>query len=399
MKSRNTRRVLFLVLLIIFSFLEDNRLLWGGNRPVPGIENMDLIVGMLRDSRVALVVNQTSVLGNNPVHLLDTLLNRGIKVVKIFSPEHGFRGLADAGASVSNSRDIKTNIPVISLFGKQLKPTQKQLRDVDVVVYDIQDVGLRFYTYISTLHYVMEACADCGKRLIILDRPNPNDYVDGPMMEDGYQSFIGLDYLPMFYGMTPGELALMINKEGWLKSKSDSCLLEVVPLKNWRHGDPYSLPVKASPNLPNDQSVRLYASICIMGPTGCSVGRGTEYPFQVIGFLNKCYGDFCFTPKSMSGFALHPVYEGKKCYGMDLRKYPYEGGLTLQFLLGFYKKSGKAFNFIKDTIWFDHLAGSDKLRRQIQEGFSEKEIRTGWKNELEQFRRMRSKYLLYPDYK
>lgn len=387
------------VLLTLF-FIIDESFVSTPQKPIPGMENIDLITNLLNKKRIALVVNQTSILTHNDhsVHLVDTLLKRGITIVRIFSPEHGFRGIVDAGTPVNNSCDIKTNIPIISLFGNQLKPSKEQLQDVDIVIYDIQDVGVRFYTYISTLHYVMESCASYGKPLIVLDRPNPNDHIDGPIMKDGFQSFIGIDPLPILYGMTVGELARMINKEGWLRSKPDSCMLTIIPVRNWRHGEPYILPIKASPNLPNEQSIRLYASICIMGPTKCSVGRGTPFPFQVIGFPNKSYGNFCFTPKSISGSAIHPPYENKKCYGKDLRKYPFKGGLTLRFLFDFYKKSNKSTTFIKDTTWFDHLIGNDNLRYQIAAGLNEKQIRKSWEIELNNFRKLRHKYLLYSDY-
>lgn len=385
----NVMRNLFLSLFLLLCVCRMDA------RPVLGNENIDKLLQLIAGRRVALVVNQTSVIGGTNTHLVDTLLARGVEIKKIFSPEHGFRGLADAGAAVADGRDVKTNLPLVSLFGKQVKPTDEQLRDVDVVIYDIQDVGLRFYTYISTLHYVMEACADNDKEVIVLDHPNPNDFVDGPMLEDGYQSFIGVDKIPMLYGMTPAELALLINKEHWLKTKADSCRLRYIPVTNWRHGEPYKLPIKASPNLPNEQSILLYASICIMGPTGCSVGRGTDFPFQVIGFPDKKYGSFSFTPRVMQGFDTHPVHEGKVCYGLDLRNYKYEGGFSLRFLLHFYKLSGNDPNFIKDPIWFSHLAGSDILRKQILSGMTETKIRATWQEGLKRFKKMRQSCLLY----
>jgi uncharacterized protein YbbC (DUF1343 family) len=364
-------------------------------RPLLGNENIGRLLQLIAGRRVALVVNQTSIIGGTTTHLVDTLLSLHVHITKIFSPEHGFRGLANAGAAVNSGRDTKTHLPVVSLFGKQVKPTRRQLRDVDVVIYDIQDVGLRFYTYISTLHYVMEACADYGKEVIVLDRPNPNDFVDGPMMDDKNRSFIGVDPLPMLYGMTCGELARCINGEHWLKTKADSCRLQVVPVQQWRHGESYSLPVKASPNLPNDQSIRLYASICIMGPTGCSVGRGTDFPFQVVGFPDKRYGTFCFTPHAMEGFDTHPIHEGEPCYGLDLRHCQYEGGFTLRFLLHFYELSGRDPHFIKDPVWFARLAGSDTLRQQILSGMNEDTIRATWQDGLKKFLKIRAKYLRY----
>lgn len=364
-----------------------------------GAERMDVITRLLQDKKVGLVVNQTSILEQTQAHLLDALLDAGIQVKKVFAPEHGFRGTADAGAEIKDSRDQKTGVPILSLYGKNKKPTPTQLAGLDVVVFDIQDVGARFYTYISTLHYVMEACAENGIEFIVLDRPNPNDFVDGPVREEGFESFVGVDPLPLLHGLTVGELAWMINQEGWLKSTPDSCKLHIVKMENWRHGDPYWLPVKPSPNLPNDQAVRLYPSLCFFEGTHVSVGRGTYYPFQMIGAPDKKYGDFSFTPVSLPGFDLKPVHKDKACYGVDLREYPFEGGLTLRFLLDFYNKAGKdqAFFFARPQ-WFDLLAGTKKLRYQIVRGLSEEEIRASWQPELEKYKQIRKKYLLYPDY-
>lgn len=364
-----------------------------------GAERMEVVTRLLKDKKVGLVVNQTSILENRQVHLLDALLAEGIEVKKVFAPEHGFRGTADAGAEVDDSRDIKTGVPIISIYGKNKKPTAAQLADLDVVVFDIQDVGARFYTYISTMHYVMEACAENGKEFIVLDRPNPNDFVDGPVREEGLQSFVGMDPLPLLHGLTVGELAWMINKEGWLKTTPDTCRLHIVKMENWRHGDPYWLPVKPSPNLPNDQAIRLYPSLCFFEATNVSVGRGTYFPFQVIGYPDKKYGDFSFTPVSLPGFDTNPLQKNKECYGVDLREYPFEGGLTLRFFLDFYTKAGKdqAFFFARPQ-WFDLLAGTKKLRFQIIRGLTEEEIRASWQPALDEYKNMRKKYLLYPDY-
>lgn len=364
-----------------------------------GAERLDVLTRLLQDKRVGLVVNQTSILEKEQVHLLDALLEKGVDVKKVFAPEHGFRGTADAGEQITDSRDIKTGVPIISIYGKNKKPTAAQLQDIDVVVFDIQDVGARFYTYISTLHYVMEACAENDKMCIVLDRPNPNDFVDGPVRESEMASFVGVDPLPLLHGLTVGELAWMINKEGWLKSQPDTCRLKIVKMENWKHGDPYWLPVKPSPNLPNDQAIRLYPSLCFFEGTNISVGRGTYFPFQVIGFPDKKYGDFTFTPVSLAGFDTNPLQKGKECYGVDLREYPFEGGLTLRFLLDFYQKAGKdqAFFFARPH-WFDLLAGTKKLRFQIVRGLTEEEIRASWAPALEAYKQMRKKYLLYPDY-
>lgn len=365
-----------------------------------GAERMEVVNRLLKGKKVGLVVNQTSILESQQVHLLDALLAEGIEVKKVFAPEHGFRGTADAGEQINDSRDIKTGVPIISIYGKNKKPTAAQLEDLDVVVFDIQDVGARFYTYISTLHYVMEACAENGKEFIVLDRPNPNDFVDGPVREEGFQSFVGMDPLPLLHGLTVGELAWMINKEGWLKTTPDTCRLHIVKMENWRHGDPYWLPVKPSPNLPNDQAIRLYPSLCFFEATNVSVGRGTYFPFQVIGYPDKKYGDFSFTPISLPGFDTNPLQKNKECYGVDLREYPFEGGLTLRFFLDFYTKAGKdqAFFFARPQ-WFDLLAGTKKLRFQIVRGLTEEEIRASWQPALNEYKKMRKKYLLYPDYR
>lgn len=364
-----------------------------------GAERMDVISRLLKEKRVGLVVNQTSILENQQKHLLDALLEQGIEVKKVFAPEHGFRGTADAGAEIKDSRDVKTGVPIISLYGKNKKPTDEQLADLDVVVFDIQDVGARFYTYISTMHYVMEACAENKKELIVLDRPNPNDFVDGPVRQKGFESFVGIDPIPVLHGLTVGELAWMINSEGWLKSTPDSCRLHIVKMENWRHGDPYWLPVKPSPNLPNDQSIRLYPSLCFFEGTMISVGRGTYFPFQTLGAPDRKFGDFSFTPESLPGFDTKPMYQDKICYGVDLQEYPFKGGLDLGFLMDFYKKAGKeqAFFFTRPQ-WFDLLAGTKELRFQIVRGLSEEDIRASWQPALDTYKKIRKKYLLYPDY-
>ncbi|MDR1403499.1 MAG: DUF1343 domain-containing protein [Tannerellaceae bacterium] len=366
--------------------------------PVLGAERMDVLLGLVKDKRVGLAVNHTSVLGQARTHLLDTLLSRGVRVKKVLAPEHGFRGVADAGQEIKDSRDGKTGVAVLSVYGKNRKPAPAQLEGLDVVVFDIQDVGARYYTYISTLHYIMEACAENGVDFIVLDRPNPNDFVDGPVRRKGFESFVGVDPLPILYGLTPGELAQMINGEGWLKNRV-ACNLRVVTLLHWKHGDAYRLPVKPSPNLPNHQSVRLFPSLCFFEATAFSIGRGTYFPFQVIGYPHPQYGTFTFTPQSLPGFETNPLQKGKRCYGADLREYPFKGGLSLQFLLDFYKKAGSdpAFFFARPQ-WFDLLAGTDRLRRQITQGMSEADIRATWRQELTEYKAMRKKYLLYPDY-
>lgn len=361
-----------------------------------GADRMEILLPLLKDKQVGLVVNQTSVLSDGHTHLLDILLARGVQVKKVFAPEHGFRGVADAGEEVADSRDIRTGIPIISIYGKNKKPSAAQLADLNVVVFDIQDVGARFFTYISTMHYIMEACAENGKTLVVLDRPNPNDFIDGPVLEKTQRSFVGMHPIPVLHGLTVGELARMINGEGWLACAPDTCMLTVVELQNWQHGDPYWLPVKPSPNLPNDQSVRLYPSLCFFEGTNISVGRGTYNPFQVIGFPDKKYGTYTFTPVALDGFDKNPLHKGKVCYGSDLTGYPFEGGLTLRFFLDFYEKAGseKAFFFSRPQ-WFDLLAGTKKLRWQIVKGMTEEEIRATWKEDLDTYKILRKKYVLY----
>lgn len=362
-----------------------------------GAEQTERYLPLLKGKNIALVVNQTSIIGKDRVHLLDTLLSHKINVKKVFAPEHGFRGTADAGEVVRNGKDSKTGIPIVSLYGNNKKPNAEQLKDVDIVVFDIQDVGARFYTYISTMHYVMEACAGNGKELIILDRPNPCDYVDGPVMQTAFSSFVGMDAIPLLHGCTIGELAGMINGENWLKSTPRQCRLTVIPVKGWTHGQPYSLPVKPSPNLPNDQAIALYPSLCLFEATGISVGRGTVSPFQMLGAPDKKYGTFTFTPKALPGFDKNPMHKDKVCYGVDLSNAFVKEGFTLSYFLRFYEKSGQKAAFFSRARWFDQLIGNDRVRKEIIAGKSEQEIRAGWQKELNAYKNMRSNYLLYKD--
>ncbi len=362
-------------------------------KPVPGADRPELYLPLMEGKNVALVVNQTSMVGNQ--HLVDFLVSKKIHVVKIFAPEHGFRGQADAGGQVSDQVDSSTGIPVISLYGKKTKPTPEDLRDVDLVVYDIQDVGVRFYTYISTLHLVMEACAENQVKLLILDRPDPNgDYVDGPVLDDSLRSFVGMDPIPVVYGMTPGELAEMIDGQYWLKD-SAVCSLQVIPVDHYDHNTPYSLPVKPSPNLPNDVSVRLYPSLCLFEGTIMSVGRGTDFPFQVAGYPDSLAGSFAFTPHDVPG-ASNPKFANKVCFGRDYRNLDPPPHFTLSFLLDFYNRLGKKYKFFNN--YFDDLAGTGELKNQIKAGFNEDEIRVTWYEGLRKFKEIRKKYLLYPDF-
>lgn len=357
-----------------------------------GADRLELFLPLLKNKKVALVVNQTSILKNG-THLLDALITNNVSICKIFAPEHGFRGDADAGEKIVDGKDSKTGIPVISLYGKNNKPTPSQLADVNVIIFDIQDVGARFYTYISTMHYVMEACAENSIKCIILDRPNPNDYIDGPVLDLKYKSFVGMHKIPILHGLTVGELAQMINGERWLVN-AQICDLTVIPLEGWKHGQPYILPVKPSPNLPNSQAVKLYPSLCFFEATKISVGRGTDFPFQIVGGPDSKYGVYTFTPRSMQG-AKNPLLKDMKCYGYDLRKTEFSGGLSLKYLLDFYKKSGQGAAFFSSPRFMDLLSGSNKLRTQIIDGMTEEQIRETWQKDLEEYKTIRQKYLLY----
>jgi len=361
-------------------------------RTILGAEQLDLLLPRLQGKRIGLLVNNTAIIGKT--HLADTLVSRGVNITKIFGPEHGFRGGAADGEPVNDSVDRRTGISLVSLYGKNYKPTPQQLSDVDILIFDIQDVGTRFYTYISTLHYAMEACAENGKRLIILDRPNPNgSYVDGPVRRPELKSFVGMHPIPIVHGLTVGELALMINGEGWLEWQKQ-CIIDIITLRNWRHADEYSLPVRPSPNLPNDQAVKLYPSLCLLEGTVISVGRGTNMPFQVLGNPELKDMVFQFTPVSIPGMSIHPPHENKLCYGLDLRSVTVERKLDLRYLLRMYNAYPKKEKFF--TGYFDKLAGTPMLKQQIQDGLTEDQIRATWQHELDEYNTMRKKYLLYP---
>lgn len=369
--------------------------IYAGGKVTTGAERIEQYLPLLQGKRVGMVVNHTSIVGTEQTHLLDTLLKLNVQIVKVFAPEHGFRGNADAGETVKDGKDSRTGTPIVSLYGNNKKPTAAQLKDVDVVLFDIQDVGARFYTYISTMYYVMEACAENKKEMIVLDRPNPCDYVDGPILKPGYKSFVGMLPIPVLHGCTIGELAQMINGEGWIANKKNTCSLKVISMTGWKHGEPYSLPIKPSPNLPNDQSIRLYASLCPFEATRVSVGRGTTFPFQVLGAPNKKYGSFTFTPRSLAGFDKNPMHKGIACYGEDLRNTTDVNGFTLRYFLRFYRLSGEGAAFFSRPRWFDLLMGTDSVRKAILKDQSEETIRNSWQKELQAYREMRKKYLLY----
>ncbi|MCL6260165.1 DUF1343 domain-containing protein [Aquiflexum sp. TKW24L] len=364
------------------------------NPILPAADQPEVYLPLLKGKKVGLVVNQTSILtSKNNIHLVDFLMAEGITVVKVFVPEHGFRGDADAGEVVNSEVDKRTGLPIVSLYGNNKKPTAETLKDIDVIVYDLQDVGIRFYTFISTMHYVMESCAENKKPLLIFDRPNPNgNYIDGPVLKKGYESFVGMHPIPVVHGLTVGELAQMINGEGWLKGAA-KCDIQVLPVKNWNHNMAYGLPVKPSPNLPNDTAIRLYPTLCYFEGTDVSLGRGTYFPFQVYGYPDPKYGDFTFTPVSIDGMSKTPPQQDKKCYGRDLRNEPLTHQFTLKYLLEAYEISGKKEKFFNN--FFDKLAGSDQLRKDILAGKSEAEIKASWQEDLEAFKSSRKKYLIY----
>lgn len=351
----------------------------------------------LRGKRLGLVVNQTSTVG--ATHLVDTLLALGQDVQRIFAPEHGFRGEADAGAEIVDGVDTRTGLVIRSLYGRNKKPSEADLADLDLIVFDIQDVGTRFYTYISTLHYVMEAAAEAGKPVLILDRPNPNGhYIDGPIRQPGFESFVGLDPIPVVHGLTVGEYGRMVNGEGWLAGGLQ-CELTVIPCPEYRHDAVYELPVAPSPNLPNQRSIYLYPSLCFFEGTALSVGRGTDRQFQLYGHP-RLSGPDTFTPRSGPG-AADPKLNGETCHGYDLSTRPaahYRAGqINLAPLLESYRDlKGKGVEFFTRAEFFDLLAGTDALRKQILAGKSEQEIRQEWVGELAAYRTMREKYLLYP---
>ena len=345
----------------------------------------------MKNKRVGLVVNHTSLIGKT--HLADTLKSSGINIIRIFGPEHGFRGTAADGEYVNDSIDSKTGISVVSLYGKNRKPTVKQFSDLDIVIFDIQDVGTRFYTYIGTMHYVMETCAETKTKLIILDRPNPNAFVDGPINTKPLQSFVAMHAIPIAHGLTVGELAQMINGEGWLANKM-KCDIEIVKLKNWKHSDEYVLPLKPSPNLPTQQAVKLYPSICLFEGTVISLGRGTSAPFQVLGNPELKNMDYQFTPVTIKGVAVNPPQENKLCYGLDLRNVPVERKIDLKYLFTMYNAYPEKEKFF--LPYFDILAGTTVLKQQIKDGLTEDQIRESWKADLEKYKEVRKKYLLYP---
>lgn len=366
-----------------------------------GAERFELYLPLIENKRVAIVGNQTSRVGEE--HLVDILLDKKVNLTKVFAPEHGFRGEAANGSTIKNGIDPKTKLSIISLYGKNKKPSKEMLDNIDVIIFDIQDVGARFYTYISTMHYVMEAAAENNIKVIILDRPNPNGfYVDGPVLKLEFQSFVGMHPIPVVHGMTVGELALMINAEGWLNNNV-ICDLSVIPCENYSHLDLYQLPIAPSPNLPNMTSIYLYPSLCFFESTVISVGRGTELPFQIIGYPNCKNAPFSFTPVKIPGVSDYPKFENMVCFGYDLREFgdfyfSTGGGLYLEWLIGMYNEYPNKSEFFKKNNFFDKLSGTDLLKKQIIEGKNLSEIKESWNDELLMFKNKRKKYLLYKDF-
>ena len=387
-----------LVLLLCFSAIGCKSKANSSNTPEKirvGAEAMAKYLPLLEDKRVGLVVNHTSLIGKT--HLLDTLLSHNVDVQIIFAPEHGFRGEADAGAHIDDSKDSKTGIPIVSLYGSNKKPSKDQLANIDIFVFDIQDVGVRFYTYISTLHLVIEAAADNNIPVIVLDRPNPNGHlVAGPVLEPEFESFVGMNPLPVVYGLSIGELATMINGESWANESLVD--LTVILCENYSHKSRYDLPVKPSPNLPNLQSILLYPSICLFEPTQISVGRGTDTQFQVIGGPDKNLGSYVFIPEDKSG-AQNPVNEGIKCYGEDLTRIDAQDlGFDLSYLFNFYRNFEDKEAFFTNGRFFNLLAGNAWIQEDLKAGKAYAEVKVKWQQDLESFKELRKNYLLYPDF-
>jgi uncharacterized protein YbbC (DUF1343 family) len=363
-------------------------------RIIVGAERVDEYIEDVAFKNVAVVVNHSSLIGNQ--HMVDVLLATGVNISKIFAPEHGFRGTADAGKKIDDNIDPTSGLPVISLYGKKKKPSDEDLQGIDIIIFDIQDVGARFYTYISTLHFVMEAAAENNIQVIILDRPNPNgSYIDGPILDDAFKSYVGMHPVPIVHGMTIGEYARMINGEGWLENGVQA-RLKIMTILNYDHKMKYILPVKPSPNLPNALSIANYPSLCFFEGTTMSIGRGTDKPFQVIGHPDLVDMLYSFVPKSQEG-ATYPKHLSKECYGLDLsNKVPKENKLDLSYLLYFYDVSKEQnVKFFNDDIFFDLLAGTDQLKKMIKEGKTESEIRATWQPGLDEYSEMRQKYLIY----
>lgn len=396
---KNTLLLLFVVVTACGNSVQTDRnkvastqIIHPSTKPIlTGADNAAAYLPLLKNKSVGVVTNQTGILTSGE-HLVDFLLKNSVNVKNIYAPEHGFRGTADAGELIVDGKDTKTGLPIISLYGNNKKPKSEQLAGIDIIIFDLQDVGARFYTYISSLHYVMEACAEQNIHVIILDRPNPNrDLVDGPVLDPRFTSFVGMHPIPVLHGMTIGEYGKMINGEKWLP-KGLQCKLTVVPCLNYSKSMKYSLPVKPSPNLPNDQSVNLYASLCFFEGTNVSVGRGTDKQFQIYGSPYLPKGDFSFTPQPNLG-AKDPLYKGVTCFGQDLTGHVQVDRLEIQWLISAYQNTSDKSKFFNS--FFTKLAGTETLQQQIENGLSEKAIRESWKADLEAFKKIRKNYEIY----
>lgn len=385
--------------VIVSTTHQDNAASDADTSIITGAQQTALLLPLIKDKYVACVVNQTSMIGKT--HLVDSLISSGVKIATIFAPEHGFRGTEDAGATILNAKDTKTDLPVLSLYGNKKKPSQQDLADVDIVIFDIQDVGARFYTYISSLHYVMEACAELGKPLIVLDRPNPNGfYVDGPLLDKAYSSFVGMHPIPVVHGMTIGEYAKMINGEKWL-ANGVQCQLTVIPCKNYDHKKMYEVPIAPSPNLKNMRAIYMYPTLCFFEGTNVSVGRGTSKPFEIIGSPYLKNTGFEFTPMPGPG-AKSPFLMHTKCYGYDFSTQNINelqnGKIDIALLLKIYQEFEPKDKFFLENNFFNKLAGSAEFMMQIKAGLSDEEIRMSWQDDINSFKKIRAQYLLYPDF-
>lgn len=393
-------RFLFLLLALSFQPLFAQTSYITQNDITVGAAQFDQYTDLLTDKKVAITGNHTSMIGEE--HVVDFLLEKGVNLTKVFAPEHGFRGKADAGEKVESGKDAKTGLPIVSLYGSHKKPTAEDLAGIEVMLFDIQDVGARFYTYISTMTYVMEACAENNIPVVILDRPNPHGfYIDGPVLKPEFKSFVGLLEIPVIHGMTVGELAKMINGEKWLEN-GIQCQLTVVPVKDYDHNQIYVLPVKPSPNLPTQNAIMLYPSLCFFEGTDVSVGRGTDKPFELFGHPNFQQGGFMFVPKPIDG-AKHPKHEGVPCAGWDLSEFGGKRiqetqGLILDWMVNAYRDFPNQEKFFLKNGFFENLAGTDVLRKQIEQGLTADEIRASWAKELGDFNAKRKQYLLYKDF-
>ena len=382
----------FKITVLFFLLLSKQVPCFSQTKIIPGAAQLELYIKILEKDNIGVVAHQASLV-NSKIHLIDTLLSLGVNIKKVFAPEHGFRGNADAGERVADQKDPKTGLPILSLYGSNKKPSHKSLDGISIMLLDLQDVGVRFYTYLSTLHYVMEACAEKGIPLIILDRPNPNThYTDGPVLEEDCKSFVGMHPVPIVFGMTIGEYAKMINGEGWLSS-GIQCDLKVVPIKNYNHKIKYEIPLRPSPNLPNSKSVALYPSLCLLEPTVISLGRGTEMQFQIYGHPQLPETNFSFTPRPNYG-SKNPKLKNQICHGVDLRKFENPEKIELKWLIQAYRDFPDKEGFFKKGFY--RIAGNKKLKIQLAQGMNEQQIRKTWEKDIQKFKKIRRKYLIYP---